>query len=132
MARTGRVAAGAIAEKYLKLVYGIEIVAFVSSVGKIHLPSNITPPSMTPDGDGDNDDVEDAISPEFRQLLSTITREEVDKHPTRCPHLETAERMTKVGPPPLTFRFPNLISLFPRSVSVLSVPRTPKILLEVR
>lgn len=52
---------------------------------------------MTPDGDNDNDDVEDTFSPEFRQLLSTITREEVDKHPTRCPHPETAERMTKVG-----------------------------------
>lgn len=95
--RTGRVAAGAIAEKYLKQVHGIEIVAFVSSVGKIHLPSNVAPPSMKPDADEDNDDVEDALSPEFRQLLSTITREQVDKHPTRCPHPETAERMTKVG-----------------------------------
>jgi len=28
-------------------------------------------------------------------LLATITRAEVDKHPTRCPHSETAERMTK-------------------------------------
>ncbi|KIJ59821.1 hypothetical protein HYDPIDRAFT_99951 [Hydnomerulius pinastri MD-312] len=91
----GRVAAGAIAEKYLKQVYGIEIVAFVSSVGKIHLPSNVAPPSMTPDGDEDNDDVEDALSPEFRHLLATITREEVDKEITRCPHPETAERMTK-------------------------------------
>lgn len=101
IASTGRVAAGAIAEKYLKLVYGIEIVAFVSSVGKIHLPSNVTPPSMTPDGDGDDDNIDDPISPEFRQLLETITREEVDKHATRCPHPETAERMTKVGAPAL-------------------------------
>lgn len=53
---------------------------------------------MTPGGDEDNDDAEDALSSEFHQLLSTITREEVDKHPTRCPHPETAERMTKVGP----------------------------------
>lgn len=94
----GRVAAGAIAEKYLKQVFGIEIVAFVSSVGKIHLPSNIAPPSLAEvDGDEDNDDVADALTPEFRQLLATITREEVDKHPTRCPHLATAERMTKVS-----------------------------------
>lgn len=94
---TGRVAAGAIAEKYLKQVYGIEIVAFVTSVGKIHLPSNVAPPSLTPlDGDEDNDEAADALSPEFRQLLATITREEVDKHPTRCPHPGTAERMTKV------------------------------------
>lgn len=92
----GRVAAGAIAEKYLKQVFGIEIVAFVSSVGKIHLPSNIAPPSLAEvDGDEDNDDVADALTPEFRQLLATITREEVDKHATRCPHLATAERMTK-------------------------------------
>jgi chorismate synthase len=79
-------------------VFGIEIVAFVSSVGKIHLPSNVAPPSLTAvDGDEDNDDVADALTPEFRELLATITREEVDKHPTRCPHLETAERMTKVS-----------------------------------
>ncbi|KAG1845102.1 chorismate synthase [Suillus subalutaceus] len=90
----GRVAAGAIAEKYLKQVFGIEIVAFVSSVGKIHLPSNVAPPSLTA-VDEDNDDIADALTPEFRQLLATITREEVDKHPTRCPHPETAERMTK-------------------------------------
>ena len=90
-------AAGAIAEKYLKLAYGIEIVAFVSSVGKIHLPASIAPPSLVPtDGCEENDDVPDALSPEFRQLLATVTREEVDKEPTRCPHAETAERMTKV------------------------------------
>lgn len=130
VACTGRVAAGAIAEKYLKLVYGIEIVAFVSSVGKIHLPCNVSSPSMTPDGDEDNDDVEDALSPEFRQLLATITREEVDKNPTRCPHSETAERMTKVG---LTHQWfwsplPNLPSWpFPRWDSASSVPKKPKI-----
>jgi chorismate synthase len=93
------VAAGTIAEKYLKQVYGIEIVAFVSSVGKIHLPAALAPPSLTPiNSDEDDDDVEDAISPDFRKLLATITREEVDKHATRCPHHETAERMTKVAP----------------------------------
>ena len=93
---TGRVAAGAIAERYLKLVYGIEIVAFVSSVGKIHLSSTVA--SASSNGDEDDVDVEDALSPEFRQLLATVTREAVDKHLTRCPHPETAERMTKVGP----------------------------------
>lgn len=94
----GRVAAGAIAEKYLKAVYGIEIVAFVSSVGKIHLPALLSPPSLTPSDDNeDNDNVDDAISEEFRKLLTTITRDEVDKHPTRCPHKETAEKMTQVS-----------------------------------
>ncbi|KAH8834840.1 chorismate synthase [Flagelloscypha sp. PMI_526] len=86
----GRVAAGTIAEKYLKQAYGIEIVAFVSSVGKIHIPSFL--PSKTDEGD---DSVEDALSPEFRNLLKTITREQVDSHPTRCPYPETAEKMTQ-------------------------------------
>jgi chorismate synthase len=86
----GRVAAGAIAEKFLKTVHGIEIVAFVSSVGKVHLPSSFTT------GVENGDDVQDALSPEFRMLLSSVTREDVDKHPTRCPHKETAELMTKV------------------------------------
>lgn len=97
MMRVGRVAAGAIAEKYLKTVYGIEIVAFVSSVGKVHLPVSVAPPSLVPtDGDEENGDVQDVLSPEFTTLLSTITRQEVDQNPTRCPHAETAERMTKV------------------------------------
>jgi len=92
----GRVAAGAIAEKYLKQAHNIEIVAFVSSVGKIHLPSTVAPLSLVPsDEDEDNDDVQDAVSEDFRKLLATITREEVDKHLTRCPHPATAERMTK-------------------------------------
>ncbi|RDB28606.1 Chorismate synthase [Hypsizygus marmoreus] len=86
----GRVAAGAIAEKYLKLAYGIEIVAFVSSVGKIQIPSTVASPD-----DVDNDDAQDALSEEFRKLLGTVTRQEVDKYPTRCPHSETSERMTK-------------------------------------
>lgn len=86
----GRVAAGAIAEKYLKLAYGIEIVAFVSSVGKIHLPSFVTSPSGE-----DDDEAQDALSEEFRHLIKTITREEVDKFSTRCPHPETSERMTQ-------------------------------------
>lgn len=93
----GRVAAGAIAEHYLKKAYGVEIVAFVSSVGKIHLPDFIAPPSLTGlKGGEDEDEVDDALSPEFRKLLATITREDVDKYPTRCPHRETSEKMTQV------------------------------------
>ncbi|KAJ7071572.1 chorismate synthase [Mycena amicta] len=84
----GRVAAGAIAEKYLRLAHGVEIVAFVSSVGKIHLP--VSTPLATGE---DEDDAPEALSPEFRDLLAKVTRSEVDKHPTRCPHEETAERM---------------------------------------
>lgn len=92
----GRVAAGAIAEKYLRIAHGIEIVAFVSSVGKVHLPATVAPPSLVPTDGKEDDEAADALSTEFRQLLATVTRAEVDKHPTRCPHPETAERMTKV------------------------------------
>ena len=70
----GRVAAGAIAEKYLRLAYGIEIVAFVSSVGSKHLfpPTQEFPAPAT--------------NPKFQELINTITREHVDKYlPVRCP-----------------------------------------------
>ncbi|CAG7847272.1 Chorismate synthase; AltName: Full=5-enolpyruvylshikimate-3-phosphate phospholyase [Serendipita indica DSM 11827] len=89
----GRVAAGAIAEKYLRQVYGVEIVAFVTSVGKIHLPTAST--QRQTQGEEEDDTGEDPLSPEFVKLLSTITREEVDKFPTRCPDGPTSERMTK-------------------------------------
>jgi len=62
----GRVAAGAIAEKILMQEYGIEIVAWVSSVGTIDSP---------------------AIDE------SQINRTQVDTHPCRCPHIPTAEAM---------------------------------------
>ncbi|KAB5594322.1 Chorismate synthase [Ceratobasidium theobromae] len=89
----GRVAAGAIAEKYLKIAYGIEIVAFVASVGKIHIPSSSGAPTTGESEDPDY--AEDALSPEYVKLLKTVTREEVDKYTTRCPHLETSEKMTQ-------------------------------------
>ncbi len=63
----GRVAAGAIAEKYLYEEYGIEIVAWVSSVG---------------DYDTNNIDME------------IITRAEVDANEIRCPDTQAAEKMT--------------------------------------
>ncbi|WP_373499684.1 chorismate synthase [Desulfococcus sp.] len=62
----GRVAAGAVAEKFLSLACGVEIVAWVSSVGTISSP-----------------DVD----------LDAVTRTAVDRHPVRCPDPETAERM---------------------------------------
>ncbi|PGG96603.1 chorismate synthase [Helicocarpus griseus UAMH5409] len=81
----GRVAAGAIAEKYLKLSHGIEIVSFVSSVGNEHLfPPTPEYPNPT-------------TNPEFLKLLATIDRPTVDSFaPVRCPQTEAAERMTKV------------------------------------
>ncbi len=63
----GRVAAGAIAEKYLLEQYGIEIVAWVSSVG-----------------DYDTDRVD----------MDTISRTEVDANDIRCPDAAAAEKMT--------------------------------------
>ena len=62
----GRVAAGAIAEKYLKECFGIEIVAWVSSVETLDMPAV----DMMP-----------------------VTREMVDRSIIRCPHPETADRM---------------------------------------
>lgn len=64
----------------------------MSSVGKIHLPSS-TPSVTAEDG---NDDAAEPLSIEFRKLLATVTRKQVDSHPTRCPHPETADRMTQV------------------------------------
>lgn len=62
----GRVAAGAIAEKWLRLNLGVEIVAWVSAVGVIDAPPV------------DSD---------------TVIRAQVDATPIRCPHISTAEQM---------------------------------------
>lgn len=91
------------------MAYGIEIVAFVSSVGKVHLPSTLAPPSLTPINDDENDDnVEDALSKDFIHLLSSITRDDVDKYLTRCPHKETSDRMTQVIKSPTLLLLMNL------------------------
>ncbi|MGI6655981.1 MAG: chorismate synthase [Desulfobulbus sp.] len=65
----GRVAAGAIAEKWLHQTLGIEIVAWVSSVG-------------------------DVIAPETDPM--TITREAVDAQLIRCPDASAAGRMQEL------------------------------------
>lgn len=78
----GRVAAGAVAEKYLKLAYGIEITAFVTSVGNMHM----FPPTAEHPTPSQN--------PEFLKLLETIDRETVDKFlPVRCPDEKASEAM---------------------------------------
>lgn len=64
----GRVAAGAIAEKFLAEQYGIEIVAWVSSVGSV---------------DADKVDLE------------TLTRREVDANEVRCPDQAAASKMSE-------------------------------------
>lgn len=62
----GRVAAGAIAEKWLRVKHGVDIVAWVSSVSDLEAP-----------------DLRD----------SHVTRAQVDASITRCPDPETAEKM---------------------------------------
>ncbi|KAK9468196.1 chorismate synthase [Lipomyces arxii] len=74
----GRVAAGAIAEKYLKEAYGVEIVAFVSAVGDIAIER-------------------DFRNEQFQDLLNNITREQVDDAvPVRCPVPDIAEKMVEL------------------------------------
>jgi len=62
----GRVAAGAVAEKYLKSRFGIEIVAWVSAVSTFEAA-----------------EIDEA----------TITRSMVDQHITRCPDHDAADQM---------------------------------------
>ncbi|KAI7850950.1 chorismate synthase [Circinella umbellata] len=80
----GRVAAGAIAEKYLKEAYGVEVVAFVSSVGKVAMPFI-----------HELEDTE-TVKPEFYDFLNTITREAVDEDISRCPDTTTSEAMKEL------------------------------------
>jgi chorismate synthase len=78
----GRVAAGAVAEKVLKEMYGIEIVSFVTSVGGVELfPPNKLHPSVS-------------TNPAFLQMCESLTREKVDTFlPVRCPNAEIAKEM---------------------------------------
>ncbi|KAF2256701.1 chorismate synthase-like protein [Trematosphaeria pertusa] len=81
----GRVAAGAIAEKYLREAYGVEIVAFVTSIGNEFLfpPSPAHPTCAT--------------NPEYLKLIETIDRKTVDAFlPARCPNDECSKRMVKL------------------------------------
>ena len=73
-------AAGAIAEKYLAEAYGVEIVAFVESVGRVSLP-------------WDRDSGDDVLSPEYVKLLDSVNRVDIDKEITRCPHPETSKKI---------------------------------------
>jgi len=74
----GRVAAGAIADKVLALVHNVEIVAFVSGVGNIQMPRDCT-------------------SPDYLELLDTISRDQVDESgPIRCPDEDVAHKMVSL------------------------------------
>jgi len=81
----GRVAAGAIAEKFLRLAYGIEIIAYTASIGNEFLfaPTPEHPSATT--------------NPEFLSLINTIDRETVDSFiPVRCPNKDATKRMEGV------------------------------------
>lgn len=65
----GRVAAGAVAEKFLSARLGVEIVAWVHSVGDVEAPDLLEEP---------------------------LTRDDVDRFVVRCPHEPTAKRMIEV------------------------------------
>lgn len=95
----GRVAAGAIAEKYLKDALGVEFVAFVSSVGKVHIPATkaSTSQSNGTADDDENDESDELLSEEYLNLMNTITREQVDESQVRCPDPATTERMVKAS-----------------------------------
>ncbi|CCE62508.1 hypothetical protein TPHA_0C03560 [Tetrapisispora phaffii CBS 4417] len=73
----GRVAAGAIAEKFLQQVSNVEIVAFVTQIGEIKMNR-------------------DPFDKKFQHLLNTITRSKVDAvGPIRCPDTSVAGDMVK-------------------------------------
>lgn len=78
----GRVAAGAIAEKYLSVAHGVEIVAFTSSVGPEFLfPATKTHPTPS-------------TNPAFLELIDKVTREQVDQFlPVRCPDTTVCKEM---------------------------------------
>jgi len=64
-----RVAAGSVAEQFLKSAFGVEIIAWVSQVGSVEM--------VLPDSDGEN-----------------LSRSDVDATVVRCPDLQKAELMT--------------------------------------
>lgn len=66
----GRVAAGAIAEKWLYEAYGVSIVSYVSAVGDISIPEDFD--------------------------TSTLSREQVDSSAIRCPDLKSHDAMMQV------------------------------------
>lgn len=74
----GRVAAGAIAEKVLAKINNVEIVAFVSAIGDKSMPK-------------------DPRSPEFLDILNTVTKDSIDETgPVRCPDASVRDEMVKL------------------------------------
>ncbi len=80
----GRVACGAIAEKFLREAYGAEIVAWVSAVGEIEVEGGWTDALRGEDGGA------------ARVNPLTLTRDEVDRAITRCPDPDASARMERL------------------------------------
>ncbi|KAI8924674.1 chorismate synthase [Entophlyctis helioformis] len=86
----GRVAAAAVAEKYLKTVHGIEVVGFVSSIG----PVSIEP--IEPFTTVDAKDAWMSKWTDWWKLLKTVSRADVDANEVRCPTADGANKMRNV------------------------------------
>jgi len=83
----GRVAAGAAAEAFLREKFGVEIVAFVSSVGAISASTPMLDVADSAAGSAISENGIECID------LNTLTREMVDAYPVRCPAPESAKAM---------------------------------------
>ncbi|KAJ3328504.1 hypothetical protein HDU76_009841 [Blyttiomyces sp. JEL0837] len=83
----GRVAAAAVAEKYLKTVHGIEIVAFVNSIGSI----TMEPMSFYPGKEQETEWL--SKWSQWWETLDTVSRAQVDSNEVRCPDATTADKM---------------------------------------
>ncbi len=76
----GRVAAGAVAEVWLRAAFGIEIVAWVSAVGDVALP----------------DSARADAAPVPDPAVAPYTRAQVDATPVRCPDPDAAAEMIRL------------------------------------
>lgn len=101
----GRVAAGAIAEKYLSLTHNVSTVAFVASVGEVSMDGIEIPfdsPSLKNAANYESLEYKQELKSYMEKwerwwdLLNTVTREEVDKNEVRCPDQEAAAKMRQV------------------------------------
>ena len=101
----GRVAAGAVAETYLKRALGVDIVAFVSSVGEASMSHA-----------------------DVQSILDSVTRQHVDEDVMRCPHAVLREQMKQVG----SCRNISLKIVIPDFFRSFWMPVSARIPLEVR
>ncbi|KAJ3415032.1 hypothetical protein HDV05_005677 [Chytridiales sp. JEL 0842] len=83
----GRVAASAVAEKYLRLTHGIEIVAFVNSIGNISMEPMAAYPGIEKEAEWL------AKWDAWWKTLDTVKRTEVDANDVRCPDPVYMEKM---------------------------------------